>query len=266
MNTIGNYSHIIDVVCKSEKSRVLVSKIIPILVGWARKGEYTHAYEELTHLLGYKRYSGIGKQLEYIDSTLDALSKATGTHIPTLNAIVCSKKSGLPSYGFSFVEKSYDELDLAEKKLIVDAKNKEATKYKEWHKVLEWLGLHPVNDETTESLFPDEVNEKEVITEGTASQVLVNRYERSAEARAKCIALKGYRCSVCGMDFEKMYGEIGKNFIHVHHTTALSSIGKDYQIDYEKELVPVCPNCHAMLHRRNPPYGVKDLANMIKHR
>jgi 5-methylcytosine-specific restriction protein A len=46
-----------------------------------------------------------------------------------------------------------------------------------------------------------------------------------------------------------MYGEIGRGFIHVHHVVPISSIGESYKVDPAKDLVPVCPNCHAMLHR-----------------
>ena len=46
-----------------------------------------------------------------------------------------------------------------------------------------------------------------------------------------------------------MYGEIGKDFIHVHHLIPLNEIGKEYIVDYKNDLIPVCPNCHAMLHR-----------------
>lgn len=95
-------------------------------------------------------------------------------------------------------------------------------------------------------------------SEGTALQVLVNRYERNRTARDMRIASKGCKCAVCGMDFEKVYGEIGKGFIHVYHTIPISSIGKDYEIDPERDLVPVCPNCHAMLHRQDPPLTVSD--------
>ena len=51
------------------------------------------------------------------------------------------------------------------------------------------------------------------------------------------------------MDFEETYGELGRGFIHVHHLVPISSIGKTYQIDPINDLAPVCPNCHAMLHR-----------------
>ncbi len=101
------------------------------------------------------------------------------------------------------------------------------------------------------------------LTEGATIQVTLNRYERSRIARNKCIETKGCRCAICGMDFEERYGTIGHGFIHIHHTTPISSIGKDYQIDYEKDLVPVCPNCHAMLHRKNPPYTIDELKELI---
>ena len=55
--------------------------------------------------------------------------------------------------------------------------------------------------------------------------------------------------AVRGIDFEKAYGDIGKGFIHVHHLIPLHSIGKEYVVDYKKDLIPVCPNCHSMIHR-----------------
>ena len=52
------------------------------------------------------------------------------------------------------------------------------------------------------------------------------------------------------LDFEEKYGIVGKDFIHVHHIVPLNTIGEEYLVDYEKDLMPVCPNCHAMLHRK----------------
>ena len=51
------------------------------------------------------------------------------------------------------------------------------------------------------------------------------------------------------MDFQKTYGELGKGFIHVHHIIPLHSIKSDYIINGETDLIPVCPNCHALLHK-----------------
>jgi len=86
--------------------------------------------------------------------------------------------------------------------------------------------------------------------EGISKKVSVNKYERSSVARAKCIEFHGCRCLVCGMDFGKEYKGVGEGFIHVHHIVPMSEIKKEYKIDYKKDLVPVCPNCHAMLHRK----------------
>ena len=97
-------------------------------------------------------------------------------------------------------------------------------------------------------LYP-EVIQNDTLYEGVKEQVAVNRYERSSRARQECINYYGYNCMVCDLNFENEYGEIGKEFIHVHHIVPLSEIGKEYKIDPVKDLRPVCPNCHAMIHR-----------------
>ncbi len=102
--------------------------------------------------------------------------------------------------------------------------------------------------------------------EGAVVQVLANRYERNRKAREQCIVLKGPRCAVCGMDFLETYGEIGRDFIHVHHLVPISSIGSEYELDVKRDLVPVCPNCHYMLHRKNPPYTIDEIKkNLNRH-
>ena len=77
----------------------------------------------------------------------------------------------------------------------------------------------------------DEIPNPETVYEGAKKEIFVNSYERSREARDKCIAARGCKCSVCGMDFEKTYGELGKGFIHVHHIVPISTIGDEYKID-----------------------------------
>lgn len=110
---------------------------------------------------------------------------------------------------------------------------------------------------------PEFIPEKESLNEGAVMQVLVNRYERNHVAREKCIKAKGCRCAVCGMDFNETYGKIGEGFIHIHHTVPISSIKENYTIDYANDLVPVCPNCHAMMHKKNPPYTVDEMKEIL---
>jgi len=98
--------------------------------------------------------------------------------------------------------------------------------------------------------FPEEVQAPELYTEGAARRISVNAYERDPAARDACVAHHGARCSVCGFAFGELYGEWGEGFIHVHHVVPLAKRGERYEVDPVRDLVPVCANCHAMLHRR----------------
>lgn len=98
--------------------------------------------------------------------------------------------------------------------------------------------------------FPELVSEDFTEYEGLKKQITVNKYERSSVAREKCINFHGENCFVCGMNFYETYGEIGKGFIHIHHIVPLNQIRKEYKVNYREDLIPVCPNCHAMLHRK----------------
>lgn len=113
----------------------------------------------------------------------------------------------------------------------------------------------------TEVVLLEEIEIK--VSEGSKSQVTVNRYERSAVARRHCIKYHGTKCSICGFDFMVVYGTIGDGFIHVHHLIELSIISKDYEVNPIKDLRPVCANCHAMLHRKSPAYSIEELQQII---
>ncbi len=122
-----------------------------------------------------------------------------------------------------------------------------------------------VDDDSESILDPNQQ-----IPEGAKSRVIVNRYERSQEARKQCLSVKGYKCVVCGMDFEEMYGELGKGFMHVHHIKPISEIGQKYEVNPINDLVPVCPNCHAMLHRGKDGKvltvdELKDIIKSVRH-
>lgn len=113
------------------------------------------------------------------------------------------------------------------------------------------------------TLYPDEIEEN-ILFEGAKKQIVVNAYERSPKARKICIEEYGFNCFICGFNFQKTYGELGKEFIHVHHLKPLSEIQKEYKVNPIKDLRPVCPNCHAMLHRKIPAYSIEEIQNIIK--
>lgn len=119
---------------------------------------------------------------------------------------------------------------------------------------------------TGDAPLPDEIpfSEEERLSEGAKRTIIVNAYERNSRARELCIKHYGTTCVVCAFDFEKIYGELGKGYIHVHHLTPLSEIGRDYKVDPIEDLRPVCPNCHAMLHREDPALSIDELKYLLK--
>lgn len=127
------------------------------------------------------------------------------------------------------------------------------------HLTLTLLEVEPVE------VLP-ELEEIEGYPEGVKTTVSVNRYERNILNRTACLTANGSVCKVCGFDFESQYGDLGKGFIHVHHIVPVSQISEEYRINPLEDLVPLCPNCHAMAHRRNPPISVAELKSILKQR
>lgn len=124
-----------------------------------------------------------------------------------------------------------------------------------------WYALGD-EDEAGVSLA-EEVFDPEKYIEGATRKISVNSYERNPKARKKCLDYYGYKCFVCNFDFEDFYGKIGRNFIHVHHEVALSEIKEEYEVDPIKDLKPLCPNCHAIIHRTMPPVEVSKLVAVL---
>ncbi|MDE5629320.1 MAG: hypothetical protein K2I69_07145 [Muribaculaceae bacterium] len=109
--------------------------------------------------------------------------------------------------------------------------------------------------------------------EGSTYKHSISSYERNQQARKACLShykQYAYTCQICRANLEKLYGDVGKGFIHVHHINFISSFdGVEHEINPCDELIPVCPNCHAMLHRKvNGKYLTPDeLKNIVdKHR
>lgn len=93
-----------------------------------------------------------------------------------------------------------------------------------------------------------------LLVEGSRCTVELDRFERSRAAREACIAAHGAVCSICGFDFGKAYGPRFSGIVQVHHIVPLSVVDSEHDVDPVTDLVPVCPNCHVVLHSK--PGGV----------
>ena len=102
-----------------------------------------------------------------------------------------------------------------------------------------------------------------IIVDGKVRTVLSTRYERSKILRTRCLAHFGYQCQGCKILMTDRYGSIAETLIHVHHIERLADTGERI-IDPITDLVPLCPNCHAVVHLKNPPITLTELQTMIQ--
>ncbi len=119
------------------------------------------------------------------------------------------------------------------------------------------ISLMPIEKNTSEE------TENEQYPEGASVSIEVNRYERDPRNRAAALAIHGYACMACGVLMSNIYGDIVDGFIEVHHTKPISQLGKDYLINPVEDLLPLCPNCHSVIHRRDPPYTLSELKALL---
>ncbi len=118
-----------------------------------------------------------------------------------------------------------------------------------------WM-VNPGTPEYRENADPFEtVIEKPLsgFKEGKRVEVYGTKYERDPRVRREFLKtqMKPYCCEACGMDFETVYGSIGKDVIEVHHKRPLSVNGKEQLVYPTQEyLACLCANCHRIIHKR----------------
>ena len=104
-------------------------------------------------------------------------------------------------------------------------------------------------------------------SEGARRTVQHISYERSSKNRAAAIKLHGTKCKVCGFDFNDFYGyDLAVDYIEIHHVKPITEVGGGL-INPETDLVPLCSNCHSMVHKnRDRVMPIDDLREVINYR
>lgn len=191
-------------------------------------------------------------------AVLDACSNAGADVALSLNGATRSHKDDAVwgeswrSFGFA-VSKGMLEInegdDAADMRLIEEWTIRVAAA------VIALLPVEEVGDETLDT---------HGLPEGVKVQIEVNRYERDRRNRAAALAIHGHRCIACGTDMAERYGSVAEGLIEVHHIVPVSEVGPGYIINPESDLVPLCPDCHSVAHRRSPPYSIEELQSMLR--
>ena len=127
-----------------------------------------------------------------------------------------------------------------------------------------------VSQESTDNFDNSELTSKDytdnLLSEGELREKHLTYHERNPKLREQCIDIYGWKCKACGFDFEKVYGVLGKEYIEVHHLFPISQTEGCHEVDPTKDLVPLCANCHAMIHRlTGEEMTIDSLKKFLRH-
>lgn len=198
---------------------------------------------QLAEALGYSNFGGVNLQVGNIGKLI---SKHTGI-VPYPYE---GKKGLQPSYYY-----------------LIGEYNKETgwVMWDELRTALEELNLVGDNEEEGDfEQLPTEVKFGTTgYTDGSMVKVLVDRFERSRKARKECIRIHGTSCIACGFNFKKVYGPEAEGYIQVHHVKPLHLIRKGHKVNPATDLVPLCANCHSVVHLTIPTMSIDQIKSRI---
>lgn len=160
---------------------------------------------------------------------------------------------------------SHGRLDLSVEAVVLNEKwsnlftDEELSTAQNRLKIYDFPAITPEND-----IDPNELPGSETFHEGGSKKIIINRYERDPSARQACIDHYGADCFVCGFNFGQQYGDDFRGYIHVHHLDPLSLKRNKHVVDPVRDMRPVCPNCHSIIHRQTPmPYKIEQVKEML---
>lgn len=202
--------------------------------------------------------------------------------LPLISCIVINKDQLKPGLGFF---KLYS--DLTGRKLkkedsdkIWIEESKKCFRCKNWNKLLlELSSDHYVKFETNkvksissqELENRDKYDDKRLYYEGKERLKKHIKLEKERNSLVIKDAKRAFfkkhgrlYCQICGFDFREVYGEVGKNFAEGHHKKMVADMDKEGETITIDDIAIVCSNCHAMLHRSNPPISVEELKNIVE--
>lgn len=126
-----------------------------------------------------------------------------------------------------------------------------------WRRRLERSGLSPLP-------LDDAASASHLFPEAALRNRTTKAPSRNPKARAACIEHYTARCSICQFDFNEFYGESSWSLIHVHHLKPMSQSRGERLVDPKRDLRPVCPNCHAVLHLDGKTRSIEELQRALR--
>ena len=192
--------------------------------------------------------------------------------LPALPVVAVSQAEGMrPKGGFiEMYRELHPELASVPDDELIDEQLKEAHECTGWQALLDLYGIEyrfpgPATDPVVQEQAHEAYEEGE-----RRLKTFFEEVERNPTARRRCLELKGSTCAVCGFNSEERYGVPG--IIEVHHVNPLAEKKGVRKTDPERDLVPLCPNCHALVHSKREPgradavYTIDEAREMLESR
>lgn len=105
---------------------------------------------------------------------------------------------------------------------------------------------------------------KASFSEGGTQEIILELQKRDPKLKSLAIEKHGLSCQICGFNFEKTYGALGKGYIEMHHLVSLGTTKKE-RISTVDDVAVVCSNCHRVLHRNGKdPIPIEQLKAAVK--
>lgn len=246
-------------------------KMAEILLRSVKANEKYLEYNELAKQIN-ENYNprNVGKPIGEISKLCHELG------LPLLSAKVVSKGKELAGNGFfGLCEDLGIDFDGTSKEEYFHRELEKIRECTDWQILANYLNIDIVMDvPIIEGIISGEINDKLIkgISEGAKKRVIINKYERNAHNRKICINYYKKKndgkvfCQICGFDFAKVYGEVFQNIIHVHHKTPLYKVKQSYVLNPQKDLIPVCPNCHIVIHsKKDDFYTIDEVKDFLQN-
>ena len=239
-----------------------------ILLECIAKGQFAITYSDIEGLTGIPAHSQIrgidvGAQVGEVSKLCHQLG------LPLISVMVVLKECmikgehfcGVGFYNLCNELNVHPEFKDKMGKMIEACLN-DVKECKQWHILADEIGLvidginKPI-DTILESVQTETV-------EGALIQITATAYERDPALRNECLRIHGTKCKICGFDAAKMYGKEFEGKIHVHHITPLGEVKQSHKVDPVTDLIPVCPNCHMILHsKKQGAYSPDEVIKML---
>ena len=117
----------------------------------------------------------------------------------------------------------------------------------------------------TDRLETDENSARASMTEGALGTITAQTHRRNSMAREQCLAnFQPPICQVCSLDFVEAYGSEFGDCLHVHHLNPMALADGDRPVDPAKDLVPLCPNCHSVIHAHGTLRSIDEVRHLMQ--